>query len=228
MAARCTGCWCTRTLERELPPVAERHGGSSRTAAAAVCQRAGGYGAGLGTLAAAAAALVMARGGSAGWTAVCFEMPDRASRCPVAASGARSEARPKRLRNMDAHSPRRTYIHDVAFSLRGATGGCRLKHALFRGPLAARAFADDARPSMSASRRDDCGGKDVLGFLRFAPDLSHLSSEVATQSSTTRAARRRSRDAPCLASAAAQAMASVIKNGQWWSGPGDRCAHISP
>ena len=66
MAARCTGCWCTRTLERELPPVAERHGGSSITAAAAVCQRAGGYGAGLGTLAAAAAALVMARGG---WTA---------------------------------------------------------------------------------------------------------------------------------------------------------------
>ena len=66
MAGRCTGCWCARTVERELPPVAERHGGSSRTAAAAGCQRAGGYGAGLGTLAAAAAALVMARGG---WTA---------------------------------------------------------------------------------------------------------------------------------------------------------------
>ena len=49
-----------------LPPVAERHGRSSRTAAAATCQRAGGYGADLGTLAAAAAALVMARGG---WTA---------------------------------------------------------------------------------------------------------------------------------------------------------------
>ena len=61
MAARCTGCWCARTVERELPPVAERHGGSSRTAAAAGCQRAGGYGAGLGTLAAAAAALAMAR-----------------------------------------------------------------------------------------------------------------------------------------------------------------------
>ena len=62
MAARCTGCWCARTVERELPPVAEeRHGGSSRTAAVATCQRAGGYGAGLGTLAAAAAALVMAR-----------------------------------------------------------------------------------------------------------------------------------------------------------------------
>ena len=66
MAARCTGCWYARTVERELPPVAERHGGSSRTAAAAGCQRAGGYGADLGTLAAAAAALVMARGG---WTA---------------------------------------------------------------------------------------------------------------------------------------------------------------
>ena len=66
MAGRCTGCWCARTVERELPPVAERHGRSSRTAAAATCQRAGGYGAGLGTLAAAAAVLVMARGG---WTA---------------------------------------------------------------------------------------------------------------------------------------------------------------
>ena len=85
MAARCTGCWCTRTLERELPPVAERHGGSSRTAAAATCQRAGGYGAGLGTLAAAAAALVMARGG---WTA---------PRSKVASPRVRS-ARPKRLR----------------------------------------------------------------------------------------------------------------------------------
>ena len=61
MAARCTGCWCARTVERELPPVAERHGGSSRTAAAAGCQRAGGYGADLGTLAAAAAALATAR-----------------------------------------------------------------------------------------------------------------------------------------------------------------------
>ena len=66
MAGRCTGCWCARTVERELPPVAERHGRSSRTAAVVTCQRAGGYGAGLGTLAAAAAVLVMARGG---WTA---------------------------------------------------------------------------------------------------------------------------------------------------------------
>jgi hypothetical protein len=66
MAGRCTGCWCARTVERELPPVAERHGRSSRTAAVATFQRAGGYGADLGTLAAAAAVLVMARGG---WTA---------------------------------------------------------------------------------------------------------------------------------------------------------------
>ena len=94
-------------------------------------------------------------------------------------------------------------------------GVCRLKHALFQGPLAARAFADDARPSMSALRRDDCAPEDVLGFLRFAPDLSQLSSKVATQSSTTRAARRPSRDAPCLASAGAQAMFGVIKNGRW-------------
>ena len=64
MAGRCTGCWCARTVERELPPVAERHGGSSRTAAAAGCQRAGGYGGGLGTLAAAAASLVIGPGTS--------------------------------------------------------------------------------------------------------------------------------------------------------------------
>ena len=57
--------------------------------------------------------------------------------------------------------------------------------------------------------------EDVLGFSRVAPELSHLSSKVATQSSTTRAARRRSRDAPCLASAGAQAMFGVIKNGRW-------------
>ena len=118
MAARCTGCWCTRTLERELPPVAERHGGSSRTAAAAGCQRAGGYGAGLGTLAAAAAVLVMARGGSAGWTAV-------TSRCPIRdryfeVPGRHFEVPgPKRLRNMDAHSPRRTYMSRVPFSTEG-------------------------------------------------------------------------------------------------------------
>ena len=95
------------------------------------------------------------------------------------------------------------------------TGGTRLKHALFGGPLAARTFADDARPSIPASRRDEGAEEDVLGFSRFAPDLSHLSSKVATQSSTTRAARRRSRDAPCLASAGAQAMFGVIKNGLW-------------
>lgn len=87
--------------------------------------------------------------------------------------------------------------------------------ALIQGPPDARAFADDARPSMSALRRDDSASTVVLGFLRFAPDLSQLSSKVATQSSTTRAARRRSRDAPCLASAGAQAMLGVIKNGRW-------------
>ena len=119
MAGRCTACWCARTVERELPPVAERHGGSSRTAAAAGCQRAGGYGAGLGTLAAAAAALVMARGGSAGWTAVCFEMPDRASRCPVACFEVPVRSSAEELRNMDAHSRRRTYMSRCCFFTEG-------------------------------------------------------------------------------------------------------------
>ena len=91
----------------------------------------------------------------------------------------------------------------------------RALRALFGGPLAARTFADDARPSIPASRRDEGACSGVLGFSRFAPELSHLSSKVATQSSTTRAARRRSRDAPCLASAGAQAMFGVIKNGRW-------------
>ena len=66
------------------------------------------------------------------------------------------------------------------------TGGHRLKHALFQGPLAARTLADDARPSIPASRRDEGAPEDVLGFSRVAPELSHLSSKVATQSSTTR------------------------------------------
>ena len=120
MAARCTGCWCTRTLERELPPVAERHGGSSRTAAAAVCQRAGGYGAGLGTLAAAAATLVMARD-------------------ELLCHGARSSSGTKvfgwhslglrlapaeELRNMDAHSPRRTYMYGCTSRCCFFTEGC--------------------------------------------------------------------------------------------------------
>ena len=48
--------------------------------------------------------------------------------------------------------------------------------------------ADDARPSMSASRQDEGAYQDVLAILRFAPDLSHMSSKVDTQSSTTRAA----------------------------------------
>ena len=87
--------------------------------------------------------------------------------------------------------------------------------ALFSRTPDARTFADDARPSIPASRRDDSATSDVLGFSRVAPGLSHLSSKVATQSSTTRAARRRSRDAPCLASAGAQAMFGVIKNGRW-------------
>ena len=73
MAGRCTGCWCARTVERELPPVAERHGRSSRTAAVVTCQRAGGYGAGLGTLAAAAATLVMARDGASVPRSTVFE-----------------------------------------------------------------------------------------------------------------------------------------------------------
>ena len=119
MAGRCTGCWCARTVERELPPVAERHGGSSRTAAAAGCQRAGGYGAGLGTLAAAAATLVMARGG---WTAPRSKVASPRVRLDawskVASPRVRS-ARPKRLRNMDAHSPRRTYMSRVPFFTEG-------------------------------------------------------------------------------------------------------------
>ena len=97
-------------------------------------------------------------------------------------------------------------------------GACTMRVppvALFGGTLDARTFADDARPSIPASRRDDSAPEDVLGFSRVAPELSHLSSKVATQSSTTRAARRRSRDAPCLASAGAQAMFGVIKNGRW-------------
>ena len=118
MAARCTGCWCARTVERELPPVAERHGRSSRTAAAATCQRAGGYGADLGTLAAAAAALVMARGGSAGWTAVTSRCPIATSRCPVATS--RCPVRRGYETWMHIHRDAPT-CHDVAFSLRGAT-----------------------------------------------------------------------------------------------------------
>ena len=91
----------------------------------------------------------------------------------------------------------------------------RVLRALFEGTLDARTSADDARPSIPASRRDDYASTVVLGFSRVAPELSHLSSKVATQSSTTRAARRRSRDAPCLASAGAQAMFGVIKNGRW-------------
>ena len=84
-------------------------------AAAASCQRAGGYGADLGTLAAAAAALVMARD-------------------ELLCHGARSSSGPKvfgwpslglrlapaeELRNMDAHSPRRTYMSRVPFSTEG-------------------------------------------------------------------------------------------------------------
>ena len=107
-----------------------------------------------------------------------------------------------RTRRTPRHAPR-------------GTGGTRLLRALFRGTPDARTFADDARPSIPASRRDDSASTVVLGLSRVAPELSHLSSKVATQSSTTRAARRRSRDAPCLASAGAQAMFGVIKNGRW-------------
>ena len=121
MAARCTGCWCTRTLERELPPVAERHGGSSRTAAAAVCQRAGGYGAGLGTLAPAAVALVMGAGSRD--ELLCHGL--RAA--PRSSAGTRG----LRLAPLESSTYWKFYAmhvhrdaptcHDVAFSLRGAT-----------------------------------------------------------------------------------------------------------
>ena len=122
MAARCTGCWCTRTLERELPPVAERHGGSSRTAAAAVCQRAGGYGAGLGTLAPAAVALVMGAGSRD--ELLCHGL--RAAPRSSAGTHPRSSAGTARVFNllevyaMHVHRDAPT-CHDVAFSLRGAT-----------------------------------------------------------------------------------------------------------
>ena len=121
MAARCTGCWCTRTVERELPaPVAERHGGSSITAAAAVCQRAGGYGAGLGTLAAAAAVLVMARdellchGARSSSGTKVFGWHSLGLRLAPA------EARPKSYETwMHIHRDAPT-CHEFLFSLRGA------------------------------------------------------------------------------------------------------------
>ena len=94
-------------------------------------------------------------------------------------------------------------------------GGGRCERFFKEHLLLARSPTTLVRPSerqdeTKAHRRTCSDFRDSLLI-----DVSHLSSKVATQSSTTRAARRRSRDAPCLASAGAQAMFGVIKNGRW-------------
>ena len=173
MAGRCTGWWCARTVERELPPVAERHSGSGRTAAAAGCQRAGGYGAGLGTLAAAAAVLVMTRGG---WTAREAKSLRRECGWSKIPSPRVRSARPKLAEEVTSFTCRNPLTPRFLFSPGGAAPDLSTQNHSTRQHCKV--------PAQGVSLAT--GARQPLALPLWVPETSNTSRTLATETARTR------------------------------------------